>query len=309
MMSIASDVDLPHLIEDVIESVHVGHEFQKQTLGASQDNVRLVVNFEPRPNWRFHVQPGAIRRIVMNILGNSLRFTSNGTIQVQVEQAETEDASMRLVTFIISDTGCGMSPEFLANDVFSPFTQQNMMDAGTGLGLSIVRRITQALGGNVEVQSAVSVGTTVRVNLPLKISEKTAQDTDTSNTPLQQGLDKDLAGLRVSIVGFEDSVAESTTDLGWNTFTSERDSISTVCRGWLGLQLVEIPDIQDKVPHVVLCDERSLDRAKSLTQRNKSTSLVVVCRNAVVARRLEAASKANDDSAGSEQAVLFTHRP
>jgi hypothetical protein len=184
-----------------------------------------------------------------------------------------------------------------------------MMDAGTGLGLSIVRRITQALGGNVEVQSAVSVGTTVRVNLPLKISEKTAQDTDTFNTPLQQGLDKDLAGLRVSIVGFEDSVAESTTDLGWNTFTSERDSISTVCRGWLGLQLVEIPDIQDKVPHVVLCDERSLDRAKSLTQRNKSTSLVVVCRNAVVARRLEAASKANDDSAGSEQAVLFTHRP
>ncbi|RGP78970.1 atpase- atp-binding domain [Fusarium longipes] len=309
MMSIASDVDLPHLIEDVVESVHLGHEFQKQTLGSSGDKVELIVNFEPGSNWKFHVQPGAIRRIIMNILGNSLRFTSTGTIHVQVEQSETDDASVRLVKSTISDTGCGMSPEFLANDVFSPFTQQNIMDAGTGLGLSIVRRITQALGGNVEVQSAISVGTAVRVSLPLKLSEEPVQDADASNTVPQPPLNKDLEGLRVCVMGFEDPGAEIATVLAWNNLTSDRDTISAICSGWLALHLVELPVVQDQVPQVVICDESSLDNAKVLTQNHKSTSIVVICRNAVVARKLESAGKVEHNSADNEQSVIFTHRP
>ncbi|KAL4729779.1 hypothetical protein ACLX1H_004206 [Fusarium chlamydosporum] len=305
MMSIASDVDLPHLIEDVIESVHVGHEFQKHTLGTSGDDVRLVVDFEPNPNWKFHVQAGAIRRIVMNVLGNSLRFTSSGTIHVRVDQSETEDASVRFVALTISDTGCGMSSEFLANDLFSPFTQQNMMDAGTGLGLSIVRRITQNLGGNVEVQSTVSVGTTVRVTLPLKLSNKMTQGTDVA---LRQDVNRDLEGLSLSILGLQDSKTENATVFGCDSLTSEKDSISAVCRDWLGLQVVDLPDIECNAPHVVLCDERSLDTAKLLKQQKKLMSLVVICHDPVIARKLEV-EKAGDDTLGSKQPVLFTHRP
>ncbi|KAH6994647.1 hypothetical protein EDB82DRAFT_502231 [Fusarium venenatum] len=302
MMSIASDVDLPQLIEDVIESVHVGHEFQKHTLGTSGDSVRLVVHFEPSPNWSFHVQPGAIRRIVMNILGNSLRFTSSGAIHVRVGQSETEDVSMRLVTLTISDTGCGMSSEFLANDLFSPFTQQNMMDAGTGLGLSIVRRITQNLGGDVEVQSVVSVGTTVRVTLPMQLSDKMAKGT---HTTLQQDMNKGLEGLRVTMVGLQDSKAENATDLGWDSLTSEKDCISTICQDWLGSHIVEIPDVQHQNPHVVLCDERYMDRAKLLMDQNESTSLVAICDDPIVARKLEMENTCDD----SGRVVLFTHRP
>ncbi|RYC76919.1 hypothetical protein BFJ63_vAg20206, partial [Fusarium oxysporum f. sp. narcissi] len=204
-MSIASDVDLPLLIEDVIESVHVGHEFQKLSHGQtvqlsdlSRDHVKIVANFKPSVNWSFHVQGGAIRRIVMNVLGNSLRFTSSGAIYIQVEQSTTDDAATRLVRLAITDTGCGMSREFLANDLFSPFTQQNMMNAGTGLGLSIVRRITQALGGTIEVQSAASVGTTVRINLPLKLSEEAVEPkepvdpTQTIDSVLQHDSAKDV---------------------------------------------------------------------------------------------------------------------
>ncbi|KAM0229590.1 hypothetical protein ACHAPO_009854 [Fusarium lateritium] len=297
MMSIASDVDLPQLIEDVIESVHVGHEFQKHTLGTLGDSVRLVIHFEPSSNWRFHTRPGAIRRIVMNILGNSLRFTSSGAIHVRVEQSETNDVSMRLVTLTISDTGCGMSSEFLTNDLFSPFTQQNIMDAGTGLGLSIVRRITQNLGGNVDVQSLVSVGTTVRVTLPLQVSDKISKE--------KQDVHKSLEGLRVSTVGLQDSKAEDTADLGWNSLTSEKDSISTICQDWLGSDIVEIPNVQHQHPHVVLCDERYMDRAKLLIEQNKSTSLMVICDDPVVARKLEM-ENANVDS---DQVTLFTHRP
>ncbi|KAK6716640.1 hypothetical protein SNK04_007592 [Fusarium graminearum] len=305
MMSIASDVNLPQLIEDVIESVHVGHEFQKHTLGTPGGSVKLVVHFEPNPRWRFHVQPGAIRRIVMNILGNSLRFTSSGAIHIRVGQSETDDVSVRLVTLTISDTGCGMSSEFLANDLFSPFTQQNMMDAGTGLGLSIVRRITENLGGNVEVQSLVSVGTTVRVTLPLQLTDKVAEGT---HAALQQDLNKGLDGLKVSIVGLQDSKDENTTILGWDSLMSEKDCILAICRDWLGSHIVEMPDIQHQHPHVVLCDEHSVDRANLLLQGNNSASLIVICDDPVVARKLEM-EKANDGSPGGDRVVLFTYRP
>lgn len=305
MMSIASDVNLPQLIEDVIESVHAGHEFQKHTLGTPGSSVKLVVHFEPSPRWGFHVQPGAIRRIVMNILGNSLRFTSSGAIHIRVGQTETDDVSVRLVTLTISDTGCGMSSEFLANDLFSPFTQQNMMDAGTGLGLSIVRRITENLGGNVEVQSLVSVGTTVRVTLPLQLTDKMAEGT---HAALQQDFNKGLEGLKVSIVGLQDSKAENTTILGWDTLMSEKDCILAICRDWLGSHIVEMPDIQHQYPHVVLCDEHSVGKAKLLIQGNTSTSLIVICDDPVVARKLEV-EKANDGSPGGDRVVLFTHRP
>lgn len=312
MMSIASEVDLPRLIEEVVESVHVGHEFQKLSLDqtaqgsdASKDRVNVVVNIDPMDNWRFHVQPGAIRRIIMNVLGNSLRFTSRGSIHVQCEQELTDDPSERLVKLTIADTGCGMSREFLTNDLFSPFTQQNIMNAGTGLGLSIVRRITEALGGTVEVQSAPSVGTTVRMDLPLKLS-KTPDRVDVLNVLARHDSKHNIEGSRVSILGFQDSV-----DHLYNPFLKdqlgEKDIISSMCRDWLKLRIVETQDSQVGVPHVVLCDDKSLDRARALTQTSQSIPIVVICQNAIVARKKEAADT-NSGPAGGQQ-VLFTHQP
>ncbi|KAJ4031977.1 hypothetical protein NW756_012759 [Fusarium oxysporum] len=320
MMSIASDVDLPLLIEDVIESVHIGHEFQKLSHGQTvqlsdlpRDHVKIMANFKPSVNWSFHIEAGAIRRIVMNVLGNSLRFTSSGAIYIQLEQLTTDDAATRLVRLTITDTGCGMSREFLANDLFSPFTQQNMINAGTGLGLSIVRRITQALGGTIEVQSAAFVGTTVRINLPLKLSEEAVEPkepvdpTQTIDSVLQHDSAKDVEGLKVSLVGFQDSAAENIDNPLLESLIGEKESISCACRYWLGAKLVEISEDQHEVPHVVLCNDRSLNKARSLTQGNKSISLVVVCQNAVMARKLEAAEAR--DTAYGEQNILFTHRP
>lgn len=312
MMSIASEVDLPRLIEEVVESVHVGHEFQKLSLGqiaqdpdASKDRVKVVVNIEPMDDWRFHVQPGAIRRIIMNVLGNSLRFTSRGSIHVQGEQAPTDDPSKRLVKLTIADTGCGMSREFLTNDLFSPFTQQNIMNAGTGLGLSIVRRITEALGGTVEVQSAPSVGTTVRMGLPLKLS-KAPDNANVVNVLARHDSKHNIAGSRVSILGFQDSV-----DHLYNPFLKsqlgEKDIISSMCRDWLKLRIIETQDSLAGVPHVVLCDDQSLDRARALTQTSPSIPIVVICQNAIVARKKEAAHTRSGPA--GEQQVLFTHQP
>ncbi|SPJ70387.1 related to nik-1 protein (Os-1p protein) [Fusarium torulosum] len=312
MMSIASDVDLPRLIEEVVESVHVGHEFQKLTLGqtaqgsdVSKDQVTVLINIEPMENWRFHVQPGAIRRIVMNVLGNSLRFTSRGSVHVQVEQAPTDDPSKRLVKLTIADTGCGMSRDFLTNDLFSPFTQQNIMSAGTGLGLSIVRRITEAMGGTVEVQSAPSVGTTVCMSLPLKLSGAPDR-ANIVNALARHDSEHNIEGSTVSISGFQDSVDNLCNPFLKNQL-GEKEIVLSMCRDWLKLRIVETQDGLAEAPHVVLCDDQSLDRARTLTQDNQSIPIVVICHNAVVARKKEAA-EARSGTEG-EQQVLFTHQP
>ncbi|RFN51906.1 atpase-like, ATP-binding domain protein [Fusarium flagelliforme] len=310
MMSIASDADLPRLVEDVVESVHVGHEFQKLSFGQTEqanltkDPVKLVVHFEPGDNWRFHVQPGAIRRIIMNVLGNALRFTSSGSIYIKMEQSATDDPTVRLVKLIIADTGCGMTREFLTNDLFSPFTQQNIMNAGTGLGLSIVRRITQSLGGTVDVRSAVSVGTTVQISLPLKLSERTPDDTTESTSDPNDA--KDLAGWSASMIGLNDQTEESLRGLYLERPLSEMHNIVSVCQDWLGMQIIQLSATQ-MTPNVVLCDHLSIEEARTVTQDDQSTPIVVICPNAVLARKTEKANSSHGANGG--QHIYFTYQP
>ncbi|KAF4952621.1 hypothetical protein FSARC_12606 [Fusarium sarcochroum] len=280
MMNIASEVDLPTLVEEVIESVHAGHEFQKLSIGqaahSSEGRVRVNVNFSPSPVWRFHVQAGAIRRVVMNILGNSLKYTTSGFIHIQVEQLDMPDAppgsSVRLVRLTITDSGCGINTEFLSHGIFTPFSQQDNMDSGTGLGLSVVRRIVQGLKGTVDVQSTAGVGTTIQVDLPLESVEKpTTVAVDdvckTWDSELTDAHLKSLEGLKVSLVGFQDYSDENPRSLLSQNLRSERESISSTCQQWLGLHLL---DDQDILPDIVLCDDRSLDKAASLIRRNNA---------------------------------------
>lgn len=310
MMSIASDADLPHLVEDVVESVHVGHEFQKLSFGqtepsnSTKDPVRFVVHFEPGDNWRFHVQPGAIRRIVMNVLGNALRFTSSGSIYIKMEQSTTDDPTVRLVKLIIADTGCGMTRDFLTNDLFSPFTQQNMMNAGTGLGLSIVRRITQALGGTVDVRSAVSVGTTVCISLPLKLSERTRDETIESAP--DQDVANEFVGCSASVIGLNDQADQSLQSPYLEGPLSEKDDLVSVCQDWLGMQVIQPSETQN-TPHVVLCDDLSIEEARRVTQSDKSTPIVVISPNAVMARKAEKANANHGENDG--QRIYFTYQP
>ncbi|KAJ4002791.1 hypothetical protein NW752_009445 [Fusarium irregulare] len=310
MMSIASDADLPRLVEDVVESVHVGHEFHKLSFGqteqanSTKDSVRFVVHFDPEDNWRFHVQPGAIRRIVMNVLGNALRFTSTGSIYVKVEQSTTEDPAVRLVRLIIADTGCGMTRDFLTNDLFSPFTQQNMMNAGTGLGLSIVRRITQALGGTVDVRSAVSVGTTVSISLPLKLTERTPDDT--TEPASDQEVTNDFAGRSASVIGLNDQADQNLQSPYLEGPLSEKDHLISVCQDWLGMKVIQPSETQN-TPHVVLCDDFSFEEARTVIQSDKSTPIVVICPNAVRARKAEKANASHGENDG--QRIYFTHQP
>jgi CheY-like chemotaxis protein len=184
IMGPTSDVDLHQLLEEVSEAVCAGHAFRETHAGngypsenpKSEQNSNLshlAVSIEISPKLKHLVrtQPGAIRRIVMNLLGNSLKYTHEGYVAVKMRgQPIPGDLSRVEVILTFADSGRGMSIEYQKTRMFSPFSQEDPFADGTGLGLSIVRQIVDSLGGHIDIKSTKDVGTTVEVHLNLNVA-------------------------------------------------------------------------------------------------------------------------------------------
>ncbi|KAH7084917.1 hypothetical protein BKA63DRAFT_5151 [Paraphoma chrysanthemicola] len=129
----------------------------------------VVLDLTNEVDWVYCFPVGSWRRIVMNIFGNAIKYTESGYIHISLrvnDGGKTPNTPIT-VTLTITDSGKGMSPRFLADKAFQPFSQENSFAAGTGLGLSIVRQIIETNGGKIEVSSEPSVGTRLTVKLAL----------------------------------------------------------------------------------------------------------------------------------------------
>jgi signal transduction histidine kinase len=123
-------------------------------------NVAVILDFDYQKDWTYVTQPGALRRILMNVLGNSLKYTASGCIRVRlaVQNFDYSVGELSSIMFLsVSDTGRGISHEFLRKSLFSPFSQEDHLSTGCGLGLSIVKSLVNTLRGNLEVQSEQGV--------------------------------------------------------------------------------------------------------------------------------------------------------
>ncbi len=114
-----------------------------------------------------------LRQILVNLLGNALKFTSQGQIKLDVRQEERHDSSVNL-SFVVSDTGIGISNENL-NRLFQTFTQADnsitRRFGGTGLGLTISRNLARLMGGDIDVESTLGAGSTFRCRLTLNVAD------------------------------------------------------------------------------------------------------------------------------------------
>jgi CheY-like chemotaxis protein/HPt (histidine-containing phosphotransfer) domain-containing protein len=122
------------------------------------------------------VDPLRLRQILNNLVGNAIKFTSEGSIEIRAELlARTEGKDH--VCISVHDTGVGISPENQAL-LFQPFSQGDVdttrQFGGTGLGLAICRRLAEMMGGAVEMRSQLGAGTTVLLTVPLPIAEAQA---------------------------------------------------------------------------------------------------------------------------------------
>jgi CheY-like chemotaxis protein len=264
----ATDVSL--LSEEVVEGVCLGHSYShrrtasidatgafstttKSTQAPDIPQLHVDVILDIAQNdWTYYTPPGAIRRIVMNILSNAVKYTDSGRVSLLLEARENpgswphhQGPKEDLVTLTISDTGRGMSAEFLRSKLFVPFAQENRLSVGTGLGLSIVRSLVKSLSGSINVESRSGEGTTVKVTLPLTRQEQpdyggtTGGIPGTLPSPPQEDSDpigngvrllrSTYAGRKVAILGIEPNDARKHPL--WGT-------ISQYLVGWYGLELV-----------------------------------------------------------------------
>jgi len=124
--------------------------------------------------------PDRIKQLFVNLIGNAIKFTEQGKISVKVDWAE------EMFRFTISDSGCGIPQDKLAN-IFDPFVQvnnaSNRPHEGTGLGLAICKLLVEKMEGEIALESRVDEGTLFSVKLPLKPAEETEdvitdEDTD-----------------------------------------------------------------------------------------------------------------------------------
>jgi signal transduction histidine kinase len=118
-----------------------------------------------------------IKQVLINLLGNAVKFTENGSLCITVAVAENHGSDL-LLDISVQDSGIGI-PDDVQERIFDPFTQADGSTTrnygGTGLGLSICKRLAELMGGNIRVESREAVGSTFYLRLPLSVATVTSQ--------------------------------------------------------------------------------------------------------------------------------------
>ncbi len=153
-----ADCPLQDLIDDVFAAV------QTQ---ANVKELSLDVDYRLPVPTTIHTDRARLRQILLNLVGNAVKFTESGGICITVRCPSEKDGTGR-IEFAVSDTGIGI-PQDKIKDVFQPFVQLDgsltRRYGGTGLGLGISQRLAKALGGDIEVSSQLGQGSTFTLTI------------------------------------------------------------------------------------------------------------------------------------------------
>jgi signal transduction histidine kinase/CheY-like chemotaxis protein/HPt (histidine-containing phosphotransfer) domain-containing protein len=145
---------------------------------AEQAGVELILRFEPDTPSYVLGDPGRIRQILLNLIGNAVKFTPRGEILVTVAAGKIQDGDLADFQFSVKDSGIGI-PSNRLDEVFGKFTQADQSTTrkygGTGLGLAISKQLTELMGGRIGVTSVQGKGSTFWFMIPLKVTARPVQ--------------------------------------------------------------------------------------------------------------------------------------
>jgi len=147
------DFDLRTTLEDTADML---------AIRAEEAGLELICRIDPDVPSRLNSDPGRLRQIITNLVGNAIKFTPSGEVVISASlEADHEDSAD--ILFRIIDTGIGI-PENRLSAIFSPFTQADDSTTrrygGTGLGLAICKQLTELMGGKIGVESTPGKGST-----------------------------------------------------------------------------------------------------------------------------------------------------
>jgi signal transduction histidine kinase/CheY-like chemotaxis protein len=185
-------VDLEPFLDDIVRSM---------ALPAHQKSLEIAVVHGDRVPARARLDPHRLRQVLVNLLGNAVKFTERGGVTVRTRLTEPVRDGRATIEFAVEDTGIGIAPARLSA-IFDPFTQADGSTSrrfgGTGLGLTISSRLLELMGGRLEVDSVEGRGSTFRAVVPV----------DEAVEPASGAERGELSGLRVLIV--DDSASTRT---------------------------------------------------------------------------------------------------
>jgi two-component system sensor histidine kinase RpfC len=175
---------------------------------AKDKGLDLVLSIMPQVTPSLRGDPHHLRQVLINLIGNAIKFTEKGSVTVHVSLIE-EDASSARMKFSVRDTGIGITAD-AQRRIFDSFAQADESTTrrfgGTGLGTTIAKQLVELMGGRMGVESAVGLGSTFWFEVSLAKQ---------SVAPGQAGVD--LGGARVFLVGFPETDLGGLTEIleGW----------------------------------------------------------------------------------------------
>ncbi|KAF4999972.1 hypothetical protein FGRMN_2114 [Fusarium graminum] len=301
-LNMTAAVDLAMLVEEVLDAVSTGHNFKKlprregtqggnavtgesgsqNTSGPGTEHpVSILLDISPRSSWMVKTQPGALRRIVMNLFGNALKYTALGFVCVSVRAQEIADDRRIEVSIRVTDTGKGMSEDFQQNRLFVPFSQEDTFQPGTGLGLSIVKQIVDSLGGTLEVRSEQDKGTEFEVRLRLEPAPE-----EGPSTP-----EEPMSSTKEQIRGRSLVLLEASEDFHSSVLAEQvkvrNQALMNIFSNWFDIRASsEIDTNPSEADFYLYCEppsaqtlESRFEETATLGQRNKKTPIIIISLN------------------------------
>ncbi len=168
-----SAVHLPDFLDGVVGVMR---------MAAHQKDIQFLFEVDPNLPIGVELDEKRLRQILLNLLGNAVKFTSQGSVTLRVSElankypskASTGLFTTSLIRFDISDTGVGITPE-QAKKIFKPFEQVGEVkkqSEGTGLGLAITRQLVNLMGGEIQVESEQGKGSTFWFEIALPLTDE-----------------------------------------------------------------------------------------------------------------------------------------
>ena len=194
-----------------IEAGRLQLEYGRVAVTPFIEDIRQVFDFRVREKGlAFHVEilpsvPEVLlldevrtRQILLNLLGNAIKFTEEGEVRIRVTAEVSSDREDTVtLKIVVSDTGLGI-PEHQRERIFEAFRQQEGQSSrkygGTGLGLAITKRLVEAMEGSLDLESEVQRGTTFTVSLP---NVRIAADSAHAETPEDEESDREVSAERL----------------------------------------------------------------------------------------------------------------
>ena len=199
---------------------------------AAEQNIRVVWEKKEVTHWNLIGSPGYVKRIMMNILSNAVKYNKeNGYIYISCQEFTSEQDGRVTIEFICRDTGIGMTEEFQKH-IFEPFAQEytgsRTKFVGTGLGMAIARKLVEKMGGTITFESEKGVGTTFVIRVPFKI------DPDADKREEQKEVsEKSIKGLHILLA------EDNELNMEIAEFMLQNEG-ADVIKAWNGQEAVEL---------------------------------------------------------------------